>query len=176
MKTKLFLLFTLFLIFLISNCKKDAESTRSVMDLGKPGNTWTGKFAGGQQMSAEVISFNNGILTLKVNIQREIIELKLLITETSISDFAYSLGDESRPFTLVEFDGKVEDTYRFTFGGGLEVVRQIIETGNSYDIPCLGKKVEVIGVAEYIPYGLCPKINGFIRLALFTGGSVLNMV
>lgn len=117
-------------------------------------------------MSAEVISFDNGVLTLKVNIQREEIELKLLITENSISDFAYSLGDESRPFTLVKFDGKVGDTYRFMFGN-LEAVRQIVETGQSYDIPCLGKKVEVIGVAEYIPYGLYPKINGYTACIIY---------
>jgi len=166
MKTKLFLLFILSFALLISNCKKDDESARSVMDLGNPGNKWTGNFAGGQQMSAEVISFNNGVLTLKVNIQREEIKLKLLITENSISDFAYSLGDESKPFTLVKFDGKVGDTYRFNFGS-LEVVRQIVETGSSYDVPCLGKKVQSIGVAEYIPYGLNPKINGYTARIIY---------
>ena len=136
------------------------------MDLGKPGNIWTGSFPGGQPMSAEVISFNNGVVSLKVNIQRENIELKLLITENSISDFVYSMGNESKPFTLVRFDGKVGDTYRFFFGEH-EVVRQIVETGHAYDVPCLGKKVEVIGVAEYIPYGLYPKINGYTARIIY---------
>lgn len=167
MKTKLICLFLISFILLISNCKKDDEDKRSVTDLGKPGNTWTGSFAGGQPMSAEVMSNNNGLITLQVDIFREEFEVKLLITETSISDFVYNLGNESKPFTLVRFDGKVEDTYRYDLGGGLEVVRQIIETGNSYDIACLGKKVEVIGVAEYIPYGIYPQINGYTARIIY---------
>ena len=117
-------------------------------------------------MNMEVLSFANNVATLQANIFREEFEVKLLITESSISDFAYSLGDESNPFTLVEFEGKVGDTYRFFFGN-FEVVRQIVETGNSYHVPCLNKKVEVIGVAEYIPYGLYPTINGYVARIIY---------
>lgn len=166
MKTKLISLILLSFLFLFSDCKKDKEDSRSVMDLGTPGNTWTGRFSDGQPMSAKVVSKNNGIITIGATIQRDSIVIKVLITENSISDFVYSGGDESRPFTLVKFDGKVEDTYRFEFGN-LEVVRQIVETGHSYDVPCLGKKVESIGVAEYIPYGLYPKINGYTARIIY---------
>lgn len=166
MKTKLISVAVVLVLLLFSDCKKDNVDTRSVLDLGKPGNTWTGRFANGQPMSASVVSNVDGVITITANIQRDSIVLKLLITENSISDFVYSQGDVSRPFTLVEFNGKVGDTYRFNFGS-LEVVRQIVETGHAYEVPCLGKKVVSIGVAEYIPYGLYPRINGYTARIIY---------
>ena len=85
--------------------------------------------------------------------------MKGRLTDNSISDFYYSEGDESKPFTLVEFDAEVGDIYLYNLGKS-QIEREVFERKN-YFIPVLDKEVETIGVAEYIPEGVFPELFGY---------------
>lgn len=164
MKTKLILLMTLSFVLLITNCKKDNENGAQLTTaerLGKVGNTWNGTFPEGQKMSAQITKNENSIVTLKVDFEGEIYEFKLKISDNSISDFVYSNGDESKPYTLIQKDAKVGDRYTYESNGYAMGEREVVEVGTEYHINCLGKKIPTIGVAEYIPYGLYPTIFGY---------------
>lgn len=164
MKTKLSLLLLLSFILIISNCKKDSETNANLTTaekLGKVGNTWSGTFPDGQNMSAQITENNNGIVTLNVGFERESYKFKLKITDDAITDMVYSGGDEAKPYTLLEKNAKSGDRYTYKVDDYVLGEREVFDVGTSYHINCLGKEISTIGVAEYIPYGLYPTVFGY---------------
>ena len=159
------------LLTLCLNCstdKDDNTTTETPRKFGQVGNEWKGNFPDGlSTISAKVVSNTNGIINMEVNIDGQFLIYKIegtvtikgRLTDNSISDFYYSEGDESKPFTLVEFDAEVGDKYFYNLGE-TQIEREVFER-ESYHIPALGKEVETIGIAEYIPEGVFPELFGY---------------
>jgi len=170
MKTKTFLTFLVLLSFCISCSTDEDENTtnETPRKFGQAGNEWKGNFPDGlSTISAKVISNTNGIINMEINFDGQFLIYKIegtvtikgRLTDNSISDFYYSEGDESKPFTLVEFDAEVGDKYFYNLGE-TQIEREVIGR-ESYHISALNKEVETIGVAEYIPEGVFPELMGY---------------
>ena len=170
MKTKTVLAFLILLSFCIScsTDKDDNTTTETPRKFGQVGNEWKADFPDGlSTISAKIVSNTNGIVNMEINFDGQVliykikgtITIKGRLNDNSISDFYYSKGDESKPFTLVEFDAEVGDKYFFNLGK-TQIEREVIER-KKYHISALGKEVETIGVAEYIPEGVFPELFGY---------------
>lgn len=167
MKTKTFFSF-LFLIAVIFSCSKDKDDNsenESPRKLGQVGNEWKAELPGGGQLSSKVIANNNGIIDLQVYYNNIYDTLKVKLSDNSISDFVYSDGDESKPFTLVKFDAQVGDIHTFT-SGKFQVEREVFER-ETYEIPALAKEVETIGVAENFPPDFETVLYGYTIIAVY---------
>jgi hypothetical protein len=164
-RVSLFVLLVAAIIMGSCNKKENNDTTDPNLPthqkLGKVGNNLTASFPLGQQLSISITNNDNGLVTLNVTVDRSSFEVKGKITENSISDFVYSKGDLSKPFTLVEFDAKVGDRYTFQLDEYNEVEREVVEVDQSYYIDCLGRNVPTIGIAEYVPPGFFPEVFGY---------------
>jgi len=170
MKAKLFVVLIVSFSLILSTCKKDDKNEDTAPDtmlLAKVGNKYSTNLPwGGGQVNGEIISSDNGIIEIRVDYNRATATVKGKVTENSLIDFVYSFGDESKPFTLVNFDAKAGDMYTFTFGN-LQIVREVTEVNSVYYIPALGKDVSTICVMESIPYGLDITIGGKVIRTVF---------
>ncbi len=158
-RTKLFILLMLPLLF-IAGCKKDKDDDNGSGSavLGDVGNTWTATI-NGNEISARILSNENGLIRLVVDMQGEKDTILIEFKNNRISEYVHSNGDLSKPFTMVEFDANVGDKYTLTLDEGIFFQRDVIEKENYY-IEALGKELPTIGVYEEIPWGLNLQLFG----------------
>lgn len=86
------------------------------------------------------------------------IDFKGKITENGIQDFLFSGGDESKPFTLVKYDAKVGDKYKFTTEEGVEIVREVTEKSNEDTYPLGFLYIKVMTIEQNSDDPLVDKI------------------
>jgi hypothetical protein len=155
MKNKLFLPLLLAPFMLFSSCGllDDEESTDPEKTLGKPGNIWYGNVDGFPEATLEILENSDGMVTARLDFDNNDFTLKGRITDTSISDFVYSNGDVSKPFTLVRFDAKVGDKWEYNIGNK-KVVREVVRKSSTDDVPYGFWMVKTIDVEETIPDGI----------------------
>ena len=72
------------------------------------------------------------------------------VTENEFSDFIYSGGDITKPFTLIKFNAKVGDIYEYNVGN-IHAQREVTDIGTKYYYNAIGESVETIEVYETIP-------------------------
>ncbi len=129
------------------------ESTDPEQTLGKPGYVWYGSAEGYPEASLEITENIDGVVTATLNFDDNNYTLKGKITDTSISDYVYSNGDVSKPFTLVRFDAAVGDRWEYNVGNK-KVVREVVRKSTEDDVPYAFWLVKTIDVEETIPAGI----------------------
>ncbi len=157
MKTKKLLSFLLILFFLTGCNNKSDDETNNPSNLpgefGAIGNAWSVKVDGNYDLSTQIIAKEDDIYTLEVSYAKIITKsLKFGLNGNEVVDYVYSQGDLAKPFTMVKFDAEVGDVYSAYFGENYHY-REVVEI-ETYNVPCLGKDLEMIGVYEEIPPGI----------------------
>lgn len=157
------LCFLLLSLAIVLSCSKndDDDSGKNnppaTAKLGDVGNQWKAKF-NNQEITARVVENNNGILSLAVTMGKDTDTIKAQLNSNSISEFVHSNGNTEKPFTMVEFDAKVGDTY--IFESPPFYFERYVSERETYHINCLGQSLETIGVYEQIPYGINVQLFG----------------
>lgn len=152
----------LVLAILCSCAKKDDNNSNSgdpQAILGDVGNEWTAKFNNEQTMSGKILANEDGYLTIEINLDDQIDTIYLHYDGNKVSEFIHSDGDLTKPFTMVEFDCKIGDSYSFQMGE-LNFYREVTEMESYYN-EALGKEIPTIGVYEEIPYGINFQLFGY---------------
>lgn len=147
--------FLLVLALLCSCAKKDddnANANNAQATLGDVGNKWTAKLDNEHDISAKLLANDDGYITMEITHSDQIDTIYLHYDGNKVSEFIHSNGDLTKPFTMVEFDCNIGDTYYFQMGE-LSFFREVIEMESYYN-EALGKEIPTIGVYEEIPYGL----------------------
>ena len=155
---KTFKIFSYFLVlmFIVGCSNKDEDNptqdnTSGV--LGVLGNSWDVKVAGEFDLNTKITGKEGNVYTLEVSYAKVISKtLKFGYTGNEVVDYVYSQGDTDKPFTMVKFDADVGDVYTSVINGKYHY-RQVVEI-ETYNVPCLGKNLEMIGVYEEIPPGI----------------------
>ena len=135
----------------------DKEETDPDKTIGKVGNYW-GMYVDNEDLGDVTITQNNNgnvVATFDYDGGTHTIEGK--ITSNGISDYVYSNGDKSKPFTLVKFDAKVGDKWEYNVGDK-KVVREVVRKSTEDDVEYLFWLVKTIDVEETIPSGTL--VNG----------------
>jgi hypothetical protein len=159
MKKLNLLLLTGVVLSVISSCNMIDELTNKDIDpdetVAKEGNTWSGSATGFPESTITVSQNDKGIATFTVNYNGQDYAIKGKVSKTKIEDFVYSNGDESKPFTLVDFDAAVGTKWEYKVGTQT-VVREVVykSTDDDYFVPALWLNIKVSQVEETIPEGL----------------------
>ena len=144
-------------MFMLSSCdlinsltEKDINPDETV---AKEGNTWSGGANGFPEASITVEQNTKGIATFKLNYNGQDYAVTGKISKTKIEDYVYSGGDESKGFTLVDFDAKVGDKWEYAIGTQ-KVTRTVTYKSTTDDFYALGMLIKVTQVEEVIPDGV----------------------
>jgi len=150
MNSKSLFLILLVLFAFLFGCKDKEEDTPAEQGkLGDVGNTWTAKFNDTHDIRGEIISNDNGIITVEINLGGDIYTVKGRLTDDKLEDFMHSGNDITKPFTMVEWGCQVNDVYTFNIEE-LNFARHVIEI-ETYYCQALDRSLEMIGVMEYLP-------------------------
>ncbi len=148
-------------MLLVSSCDMINDVTNKDINpdetVAKEGNMWEGTATGYPGATATVMTNTKGIATINVNYNGQGYAVKAKVSKTKIEDYFYSGGDESKGFTLVDFDGKVGDKWDYTIGT-VKVTREITYKSTTDDFYALGLLIKVVQVTESVPDGLT--VNG----------------
>lgn len=140
-------------LFSCNNKDEDGPTNNSSGKLGQVGNSWDVKVAGENDLSTKITEKDGDVYTLEVTYAKFISKsLKFGLTENEVVDYVYSNGDLTKPFTMVNFNAKVGDSYSAEIDGKFHY-RLVVEI-ETYNVPCLGKDLEMIGVYEEVPPGI----------------------
>lgn len=112
-----------------------------------------------------------------------IAEIKMKITSDGFQEFVNSQGDESKPFTIMKYSGKIGDKYEFTNNKGQKLTRTIthVHTTEDWDLGFFRVKT-MRSVEETIDDPIVKKVTyignhkfGFIGMLIETNdGKVIS--
>jgi hypothetical protein len=123
--------------------------------VAKEGNMWSADVAGYTGLKATISQNDKGIAKVQVSYDGKDFFLTSRVSKTKIEDFVYSNGDDTKGFTLCDFDAGVGTKWEYTVGTQ-KVVREVTHKSTDDDTyaPGLGLMVKVSEVTETIPDGL----------------------
>lgn len=149
------------LTLFFSHCNKDeSNNTGAPGILGDVGNVWNVKVNGIHDLSTEITAKEGNVVTLQVSYAKITTKtLKFGLLGNEVVDYVYSQGNSTEPFTMVKFDANVGDMYYANING-ITHYREVTEK-NTYNVPALGKDLEMIGVYEEIPYEIPSNYFGY---------------
>ncbi|MCB0806778.1 MAG: hypothetical protein KDC05_13345 [Bacteroidales bacterium] len=180
MKTTNLLSVLLLLIILLSCNKKEDQkpvnnpSSTEQKKFGDVGNEWHMRVMD-HEMSARIVENVDGLIKLELTREDQIDTLLLRLKDNVIYEYVHSLGDTSKPFTLVEFGAQVGAYYEFD--DGYWYFRRDVTGRESYHIECLGQHLETIAVYENMPYGMdIPLFGCTIRTIYWYWNPVYGLV
>jgi hypothetical protein len=106
-------------------------------------------------LKATISQNDKGIAKVQVSYEGKDFFLTSRVSKTKIEDFVYSNGDDTKGFTLCDFDAGVGTKWEYTVGTQ-KVVREVTHKSTDDDTyaPGLGMMVKVSEVTETIPDGL----------------------
>jgi hypothetical protein len=154
-KLNLFYSSVLFSMLLISSCSLFEENINPEDTVAKEGNMWQASATGYPEVTATVTQNDEGVATISVNYDGIDYTFKGKVSEKKIEDYVYSNGDESKPFTLCDFDAEVGDTWEYNIGNQT-VVREVTYKSTEDDtfLGAMWLMVKVTEVTETIPEGI----------------------
>lgn len=103
--------------------------------------------------------FNAVLDTTDKSAMTATLDAKLKVTSEGIQEYVSSGGDVTKPFTIVKYDAKVGDTWRFTNKEGIEVTRTVAYRSTTDDYPIAFWLLKVIKVEETREDPLIEKIT-----------------
>lgn len=136
-----------------SSCKKKSDDTNTptASALASVGTTWTSGSNGNLIVSQ--VSGSDVVVTATYGSNS--LAVSGSMTTTGFSDYFYSSGDKTKPYTLVNFDDAVGTQYKYNLGS-VQVVRTVISksTTDDFYVSALGMYIKTIDVKEDVPLGL----------------------
>jgi len=151
---KKILILTLLITAMIgTSCKKksdDSSNTPTVSALAKVGTVWNGNNG-----SLNISQVSGGDVVVTCNYGNQTIAVAGNLTTDVFSDYFYSSGDKSKPYTLVNFNDAVGTQYKFNLGS-VQVVRTVLSksTTDDFYVGALGMYIKTMQVKEDVPAGL----------------------
>jgi hypothetical protein len=153
---KLVLAMFMALFVVVAACESDDDVV--VEDtFGEVGNWWSMYVDGTDLGDVTIINNEEGNFEARFDYNGSTHFVEGKITENGISDYVYSNGDRSKPFTLVKFDASVGDKWTFNVGDK-QVVREVVRKSETDDVEYGFFLIKTIDVEETIPVGTM--ING----------------
>ena len=155
---KIIILMVLITAIVGTSCKKksdDTTNTPTVSTLAVVGTNWTSGSLGTltfSQVSGSDVIVNCTYMGSSMAVSGN-------LTADGFSDYFYSSGDKSKPYTLVNFNDVVGTQYKFNVGSS-QVVRTVIAKSTTDDtyVSALGLYIKTSKVKEDVPSGLT--VNG----------------
>jgi hypothetical protein len=132
----------------ISNSDINPDET-----IAKEGNMWEANVTGYPGAKATIFENTKGIAKVQITYDSKDYFIYSRVSKKKIEDFVYSNGDESKPFTLCDFDAGVGTKWEYTVGTQ-KVVREVTYKSTTDDFYALGLLLKVTQVEETIPEGL----------------------
>jgi hypothetical protein len=155
--------FLLLMIMLgLSSCdwlNPNKEITDPSKTMGKVGNYWTATVPDAPDAKITINSNSNGNVIATIPYNGVNYEVEGKITDNGFSDYVYSNGDKSKPYTLVKFDANVGDKWEYKIGNQT-VTREVVKKSTTDDTSYGFWLVKTIDVLETVPAGLM--INGAV--------------
>jgi hypothetical protein len=123
--------------------------------LGKEGTNWVASAADMPQATLTVTENKNGIAVGSLIYDGKSYTMKARISKTKIEDFVYSGGDESKPFTLCDFDAEKGTKWEYNVGNQ-KAVREVSHKSTEDDtfFGAFWLMVKVTEVTETVPSGV----------------------
>jgi len=138
-------------------CSDNDEETDPEKTIGKVGNYWRMYVDNNDGVNVTITQNNDGNIVANLNYDGGTHTVEGKITSNGISDYVYSNGDKSKPFTLVKFDANVGDKWEYNVGDK-KVVREVVKKSTTDDVEYGFYYVKTIDVEETIPTGTM--VNG----------------
>ncbi|MCX6282617.1 MAG: hypothetical protein NTW31_00025 [Bacteroidetes bacterium] len=155
---KILILMLLITAVIASSCKKKTDDTTTATPsaLAVVGTSWASSGIGNLIVSQ--VSGSDVVVTCTYG-SNPPIAVSGSMTTTGLSDYFYSSGDKTKPYTLVNFDDAVGTQYKYNLGS-VQVVRTVISksTTDDFYVSALGMYIKTIDVKEDVPQGLT--VNG----------------
>jgi len=154
---KVLILMLLITAIIGTSCKKktDDTTTPTPSGLAVVGTNWT---SGNGGLTISQVSGGDVVVTCSYPGQSPIAVSGNMTTD-GFSDYFYSSGDKSKPFTLVNFNDPVGTQYKFNLGS-VQVTRTVLSksTTDDFYVGALGMYIKTMQVREDVPAGLT--VNG----------------